>query len=181
MIVFRFISSERMDHCVLCGIDLSHDKKRFVGSSEVERFLLHHCQNRHVLFDSVLMRTKAFKRSGLCVPCVNWKRRIENMTRRRRVRPLLQIEQLALHILRPGSISQPDKRCMMRLFKSIRSDSFPYPLPVPVKTIVNNMKEGTHQDALRCWWDYNGRTRFFENSAQARRIRWFIKRQMDSA
>lgn len=113
----------------------------------------------------------------LCIPCVNWKRRIVEGSRRRFGRPMLQLDRMILFLMQPGRHQEPDMRCMVRLVKAIRQPSNPYlPLfPSPVRWMVARIRGDSFRDCVMAWWEYNGRTEFFASPQEGRRVRTALK------
>lgn len=81
--------------------------------------------------------------------------------------------------MKPGIISEPDRRCMPRLFESISQANFLYraALPTPVMTILSHMPNLNYGAAVEQWWNYNGQTMIFEGAEEARRVRKQIKNE----
>ena len=48
-------------------------------------------------------------REALCVPCVNWRRRVTNGSLKKNRRPYLQLDQLILYLLHPGRPRLPGR------------------------------------------------------------------------
>jgi hypothetical protein len=133
----------------------------------------------------------------LCISCVNWQRRAcgqRNKNNKPWKRPLLFIDQFALFMLKPGTTSFPDQRCVLRLLHALRRaggrDWVPSLLlsllPVPVQTMVLSLDltilptpplpESSVLNAMvRAWWEYNGRTTFFSHHLTAKLVRRMIK------
>jgi len=113
----------------------------------------------------------------VCIPCVNWKRRANGTGLRRCARPLLQLDQLMLFMLDPGSVPEPDQRCMDRLFRALRQPDNPLraSFPLPVQTMLGTLGGNTYLHAVAAWWEYNDRTDFFQSAGQAKRVRLALK------
>ena len=173
------------DHfCGLCGIHLAAGlKRRFQAPADIQAFVARRCKDSPFLYAHVVNHKahhSAAKRQGLCIPCVNWKRRVGSGAGLKRTRrPMLQFDQLVLYLLQPGKHQEPDHRCMERLVRAIRQATNPLAcvLPTPVRTIVALIRGDTYFDCVMAWWEYNGRTEFFASAQEARRVRCAIKLQ----
>ena len=163
-------------HCVLCGIHLAGMKRRFFCPDEGKRFVEDACKPTPFLHAFLSSRRPEGKQY-MCIPCVNWKRRIVQGSRRRFGRPMLQLDRMILFLMQPGRHQEPDMRCMERLVKAVRQPSNPYLtlFPSPVRWIVAHARGDTYQDCVAAWWEYNGRTEFFASSYEARRVRCALK------
>ncbi len=135
-------------HCVLCGILLAGMKRRLFCPGEGRLFIRNACKetpflHAHLARSGVL----AGGRHYMCIPCVNWKRRIVQGSRRRFGRPMLQLDQMILFLMQPGRHQEPDMRCMERLVKAVRQPSNPYLalFPLPVRWIVAHARGDTYQ------------------------------------
>ena len=92
-----------------------------------------------------------------------------------RAKILLQLDQLIIYILRPGTEKELDQRCVPRLILALQQHKNPFSavVPLPVQGIVSRMSMddvGNHWIA-RAWWEYNGHTDFFDNPVVARYVR----------
>ena len=118
----------------------------------------------------------------VCIPCVNWKRRVEHVRARpTAVRPMLQLDRMILFLMQPGRHQEPDMRCMERLVRAVRQPENPYraAFPPPVQWIVSRIQGDTYQHCVLAWWEYNGRTEFFASAQEARRVRCALKAGLD--
>ncbi len=161
---------------MLCGIRLCGLKRRFQPREEVRKFVADRC--RPTPFAHLhLINGQTAGRGGLCIPCVNWKRRASGTGLRRCARPLLQIDQIILYMLDPGSVPEPDQRCMDRLFRALRLPDNPLraSYPLPVQTMLGTIQGNTYLHAVAAWWEYNERTEFFQSAGQAKRVRLALK------
>ena len=170
------------DHfCGLCGIHLAGLKRRFQCPKDIQAFVVGRCKTTpflHAHLANQARPSSPAKRQGLCIPCVNWKRRVGSGAGLKRTRrPMLQIDQLILYLLQPGKHQEPDHRCMERLVKAIRQDTNPFArvLPTPVQSIVARIRNDTYLDCVMAWWEYNGKTEFFASAQEARRVRCAVK------
>ena len=131
----------------------------------------------------------------LCISCVNWQRRASGQIKRSGSangkpwrRPLLFIDQFALFMLKPGTTTFPDQRCVLRLVKALQSAGDNWVprlllglLPVPVQVMVASIRlgdlpESSMQNAMvQAWWEYNGRTAFFSHHLTAKLVRKVLK------
>jgi len=163
-------------HCVLCGTNLTGMKRRLFCPVEGRRFVSDLCKPTPFLHAQLSSREPGGK-EYMCIPCVNWKRRIVQGSRRRFGRPMLQLDKMILFLMQPGRHQEPDMRCMQRLVKAVRQPSNPYRVlfPSPVRWIVAHIKGDTYKDCVMAWWEYNGRTEFFASPYEARRVRCAIK------
>lgn len=170
------------DHsCGLCGIHLAAGlKRRFQCPAEIQAFVVRRCKATPFLY-AHLMRQEghAVKRQALCIPCVNWKRRVDSRAGLKRTRrPMLQLDQLIVYLLQPGKHQEPDHRCMERLVRAVRqgnANPFACVLPTPVRTIASSIAGDTYLDCVMAWWEYNGKTEFFASAQEARRVRCAMK------
>lgn len=164
-------------HCALCGIPLVHLKRRLFNVEEGRTFIMRRCKPSQFLYAQLIREGCKTDRRYLCIPCVNWKRRAEQGSLRRSVRPLLQLDQMILYLMQPGRHQEPDRRCMERLVRAVREPSNPYrPLfPFPVQKIVDAIKGDSYQECVLAWWEYNGCTEFFASAQEARRVRGALK------
>jgi hypothetical protein len=113
--------------CVLCGILLQGRKRRLFCPVDGVKFISERCKPTpflHNFLENTLPRQAG--KLGLCIPCVNWKRRAERGTLRRTARPMLQLDQMILFLMQPGKHQEPDHRCMERLVEAVRQASNPY-------------------------------------------------------
>lgn len=165
------------DHCSLCGIRFDRGlKRRFQSASAIRAFVRDCCKPSPFAHAIVLAGTGTEMR-GLCIPCVNWKRRVEGSGLRRTSQPMLQYDQLVLYAMRPGLHHEPDHRCMERLVTALRQTDNPFRagLPLPVQAIASRVTGDTFTHVVAAWWDYNGRTHFFRTAHEARRVRCAAK------
>ena len=163
--------------CWLCGHVIKHGRKRFQNSHDVQDFVRRYCKPTpfvHRFLTTILVREA---RVPICVPCVNWRRRCNFLQLKRNRKPFLHIDHLILFILQPGKVLEPDHRCMTRLFEAILQPGFIFAhvVPLPVRTIISQMRAPTYKEAIRAWWDYNGRTVFFTHMETAKRVRRLVK------
>lgn len=179
---FTYSNSEHT--CGFCGICLIGLKRRFQCPKEIQAFAARRCKPTQFLYSFIVHAsnnnngTPLPTRQALCIPCVNWKRRVgtgEGLKRTKQ--PMLQIDQLILYLMQPGKHQEPDHRCMERLVMAVRQGTNPFigVLPVPVQTIISLVKDNTYRDCVLAWWEYNGRTRFFASAPEARRVRCAVK------
>ena len=183
-------SSSSSYHCCLCGGKLPPGvKRRFQSLVENRAFILARCKPSPFLYRALVHHPQQqqqprlaggggpHQRLGICIPCVNWKRRVETTGLKRTQQPMLQLDQLMCFLLRPGPYPEPDHRCMERLVHAARDPGNPYRslFPAPVLAILDAVKGDTHQDCMQAWWDFNGRTEFFASGQEARRIRNVLK------
>lgn len=169
-----------MDYCCLCGIRLAGLKRRYQSHSDSSAFVRGRCKPSPFLFAHLVnspLRTDASLRQGICIPCVNWRRRVETCGLRRTRQPMLQLDQLVCFLLRPGPHTEPDHRCMERLIRAARQPDNPYRslFPLPVQAILDATKDDTFHACVVAWWEYNGHTEFFASGQEARRVRCIIK------
>lgn len=167
------------NHCALCGIALDGKKRRLFCPVEGVRFVVERCKTTPFVY-AVLSRgllSRCDERMYMCIPCVNWKRRLTQGTIRRYGKPMLQLDRMIMFLLQPGRIAEPDMRCMERLVKAVRQDSNPYfhVFPAPVQWIARAIHGDTYLHCVVAWWDYNGRPPFFSSAQEARRVRSAIK------
>jgi hypothetical protein len=172
------------DHfCGLCGIHLTAGlKRRFQCPADIQSFVTRRCKPTPFLYAHLTNQEQhSVKRQALCIPCVNWKRRVgSGVGLKRTRRPMLQFDQLVIYLLQPGKHQEPDHRCMERLVRAVRqggANPFACVLPVPVRTIVSRIQGDTYFDCVMAWWEYNGKTEFFASAQEARRVRCAIKLQ----
>lgn len=167
-------------HCVLCGIQLDGMKRRLFCPVEGVRFVQECCRETPFL-QAYLSSRGDWRHAGaeyMCIPCVNWKRRVLQGGRRRGKKPLLQLDRMILFLMQPGMQQEPDMRCMERLIRAIRQPDNPYVshvFPTPVRWIVGRITGDTFHACIAAWWEYNGRTEFFASAREARRVRCALK------
>jgi hypothetical protein len=121
----------RQQHCALCGILLLGKKRRLFCPTEGVKFIRRQCKPTpflHAFLEATLPSQPA--KLGLCIPCVNWKRRAERGTLKRTARPMLQLDQMILFLMQPGKHQEPDHRCMERLVEAVRQPCNPYRSPL---------------------------------------------------
>lgn len=173
------------EHCCLCGIRFAPGmKRRMQDRQELTAFVTRRCWPTPFLFQALSCRHASVQgrggRLGVCIPCVNWKRRVMEVasSKRRRRLPMLQLDQLIYYLLRPGVHAEPDRRCMGRLLAGSRQADNPFrPLfPLPVQTILSALKRDTYGACIEAWWEYNGRTEFFASGGEAKRVRSLLHR-----
>jgi hypothetical protein len=163
--------------CCLCGIRLTQGvKRRYQRAAECAAFVRKRCKASPFLYSFLVAQTGA-EAIGVCIPCVNWKRRVETCGLRRMRLPMLQLDQLICFLLRPGQHMEPDRRCMGRLVLAARDPGNPYRcvFPAPVKAILERVEADTFVACVAAWWEYNGRTEFFASGQEARRVRGAVK------
>ena len=174
------------DYCSLCGIRLSLGlKRRLFSGSEARKFITQRCKPTPFLYQLLAAAPScpsndpgsSLQQRSVCIPCVNWKRRVEAGTLKRTKHPLLQLDQLILFLMQPGKHQEPDHRCMERLIKAVRQPDNPYRhiFPLPVQSISLALRGNTYQHCVAAWWEYNDRTEFFASPQEARRVRCAIK------
>ena len=156
-------------------------KRRFLDEGEKRAFILAKCKPSPFLYRLISSNNVGSSREGICIPCVNWKRRVEIGGLKRTKQPFLQLDQLICYLMQPGIHVEPDQRCMVRLIAGARQPDNPYRcvFPVPVATILDAVKENTYHACVFAWWEYNGRTEFFSSGHEARRVRSVVKSLLD--
>lgn len=166
-----------MDHCFLCGTSLTTRRRRYQLASQLKHMLQHKCTPTPFVQSLLLSTECSDDKEPLCVPCVNWKRRCWNGSLKRKAKPVLQIDQLIMFLLSPGSMQEPDQRCVQRLVLALKQPGNPLrkALPMQVETILGNMEGEDVHSAISAWWDYNGKCEFFANGDAARFVRSSIK------
>ena len=166
------------DHrCALCGVDLWSAKRRYQVFDDLKAFVGRRCQRTPFVYEA-LTRLSGSHRQCMCIPCVNWKRRVGCRGGLKRcARPLLQLDQLILYMMQPGAVPEPDSRCTERLFRALRQEGNPFrsSFPFPVECMLANLKGDTYAHAVAAWWEYNGRTEFFRSPCEAKRVRQALK------
>lgn len=160
-------------------------KRRMVGQREFVSFLRNKCKPTPFAFSVLTNNNQGLSSSAtlsVCIPCVNWKRRILACPIQRRDLPMLQIDQLVYYLIRPGFFMEPDRRCIGRLLAGVRQQGNPFLsiFPLPVLSILSKITENTYDACVSAWWDYNGRTEFFGSGAEAKRVRLLLNRMGDS-
>ena len=180
-------------HCCLCGIKLFGLKRRFQSPANTAAFVAKHCKPTPFIYpllssesgggDSSVSKSgqQSCKRRsmlrGVCIPCVNWKRRVETCGLKRSKHPMLQLDQLICFLMQPGYHVEPDHRCMERLVMAAQQPDNPFRsfFPVAVQTILDAAKAPTSQACVYAWWEYNGCTEFMASGPEARRVRCVVK------
>lgn len=171
------------DHCTLCGIRFEGGCRRFQDWSSLLAFLRRRCKPTPFVHGFLTgMRCEQGGARGVCIPCINWKRRVDGAGLRRAKTPMLQLDQLVLYMMQPGKHPEPDRRCMDRLIRAMRQDDNPFQhaLPLPAQTIVRGIQGNTYLHVVASWWEYNGKTDFFSSSEEVRRVRCAIKQGLVS-
>ena len=164
--------------CTLCGIHLAGLKRRLFCPVEGRKFVRDRCRPTPFLHALLSERgVSEGQKHYMCIPCVNWKRRVVQGSLRRQGKPMLQLDRMILFLLQPGRHQEPDQRCMERLVQAMRQPSNPYRdvFPFPVQWMVQRVRANTYQHCVLAWWEYNGRTEFFASAQEARRVRCVIK------
>jgi hypothetical protein len=169
-----------MHHCCLCGISLVPGmKRRFQKAEELSAFIRARCKPSPFLYQRLLLGPSEHEDPvvTICIPCVNWKRRVETCGLRRTRQPMLQLDQLICFLMRPGPFTEPDHRCMERLVVAGRDEANPYRgiFPAPVRSILDAVRDNTFRACVASWWTYNDRTEFFASGQEARRVRNALK------
>lgn len=165
------------NRCALCGIDLRGARRRFQVYDELKAFVVARCQPTPFVYEALVARSGSH-RQCMCIPCVNWKRRVNGKGGLKRcARPLLQLDQLILFLMQPGVVLEPDSRCTDRLFRAIKQACNPYrpSYPFPVACILEAMRGDSYAHAVTAWWEFNGRTEFFRSPGEAKRVRQAMK------
>jgi hypothetical protein len=165
--------------------------KRKRSLSSLSQFVLARCQPTPYAY-RYFSAVRGEDRVMLCISCVNWQRR-GYVARRKKAagrRQLLLADQVALFMLRPGTVPFPDQRCVLRLLTALRDpgdDWVPRLLfglmPLPVQTMIGMLPpcmegEGVMRAIVRVWWEYNGRTVFFASHLTAKLVRKMVKSDM---
>lgn len=176
-------------HCCLCGIKLLGLKRRFQSRANTAAFVSKHCKPTPFVYrllssDTGVLRAdqpaipkRRSMLQGVCIPCVNWKRRVETCGLKRSKHPMLQLDQLICFLMQPGYHMEPDHRCMERLVLAAQQQDNPLrPLfPVAVQAILDAAKAPTSHACVYAWWEYNGCTEFMASGQEARRVRYVVK------
>lgn len=172
--------------CVLCGTRLDGLKRRLFCPVEGRRFIRERCRPTPFLH-AFLSSSDAPDGTAqyMCIPCVNWKRRVvQARPRGGAKRPLLQLDQMILFLMQPGRQQEPDLRCMERLVRAVRQAHNPYRasvFPAPVRWIAARIAGDTFHDCVVAWWEYNGQTEFFASAQEGRRVRCALKASRSDA
>lgn len=100
-----------MDHCYLCGLCLKGKRRRYQDGSELLDMVQTRCQVTPFA-QSLLSKRKVREddKEPLCVPCVNWKRRCWAGNLKKSEKPVLQVDQLIMFLMGPGTAPEPDNR-----------------------------------------------------------------------
>lgn len=169
------------NHCTLCGIRFDRGKRRFQEWGNILEFLRKRCKPSPFVH-RLLVQDEGQGIRALCIPCVNWKRRVEGTGLKRIRTPPLQIDHLIMYLMQPGRQQEPDHRCMERLIRAVRQDDNPFlsALPLPAQSIVRRLKGDSYGHVVAAWWDYNGKSEFFQSAQEARRVRCAIKQGLIS-
>jgi hypothetical protein len=165
-------------HCCLCGISLAPGiKRRFQRAKDLVSFIRARCKPSPFLYQRLLLHHQEEPVVMICIPCVNWKRRVETGGLKRTRQPMLQLDQLICFLMRPGPFAEPDHRCMERLVAAGREEINPYRsiFPAPVRSILDAVRDNTFQACVASWWTYNDRSEFFASGQEARRVRNALK------
>ena len=170
-------------HCCLCGILFDANmKRRLQDRDELPRFVSERCKPSPFLYQRLskpdaLAYTMGRGQLYLCIPCVNWKRRVETRSLRRTRLPRLQLDQLIYFLLQPGVYPEPDHRCMERLIMGARQVENPLSVvyPIPVREILSKVDADNYTACVIAWWYYNGCTEFFASGKESRRARGVFK------
>jgi hypothetical protein len=158
--------------CWLCGILIDTKLKRYQNRKALQDFVKEKCTVSPFVYNWLISTSGDDQKYPVCVPCVNWKRRASKLPGTRKA--LLQLDQLILFLLSPGEGREPDQRCMARLITAVKQVGNPYRLaiPTPVHSILLLMPEAPDlSSVVKSWWEYNGRTDFFNNPNMARMVR----------
>ena len=157
-------------------------KRRFQKTEELSSFIRARCKPSPFLYQHLLLckshnPSSDGQTSTICIPCVNWKRRVETCGLKRTRQPMLQLDQLICFLMRPGPFTEPDHRCMERLIAAGRQEANPYRsiFPGPVQSILDAVQANNFQACVASWWTYNDRTEFFASGQEARRVRNALK------
>jgi hypothetical protein len=165
-------------NCVLCGINLQGLKRRLFCPVDGGRFVRERCKPSPFLHALLSQHELDVERKHyLCIPCVNWKRRVVQGSLRRTAKPMLQLDRMILFLMQPGRHQEPDMRCMERLVRAVRQPTNPYlsVFPAPARWIASKIAGDTYQHCVLAWWEYNGQTDFFASPQEARRVRCALK------
>ena len=100
------------DFCCLCGISVEGPRKRFCNSETFPAFIRDKCMRTPFVHALLTSGADPSRRYTVCIPCVNWKRRVETSGLKRYRKPYLQLDSLILYLLQPGIRPEPDHRCM---------------------------------------------------------------------
>jgi hypothetical protein len=168
--------------CCICGIGVDPTtKRRLQTRKELKDFVANFCKPTPFVFGVLarpLLACEMDERVPICIPCVNWKRRVESLGLKRVRYPMLQMDQFIMFLMQPGVFPEPDTRCLNRLIKAARQpdNRFIDVFPLPVKTIMANTASSSWKACILAWWEYNGRTHFFASGQEAKRVRRAVKR-----
>jgi hypothetical protein len=167
----------RAECCWLCGYTIKHGRRRYQSTHDVQDFVRTYCKATPFVHQYLSTVPVGGEKAPICIPCVNWRRRCSFLQLKRNRKPYLHIDHLILYVMQPGKVQEPDHRCMARLFEAILQPTFVFQhlVPLPVKTIIQSMREKTYKEAVRAWWEYNGRTVFFTHMETAKRVRRLLK------
>ena len=205
------VSSASTSCCIFCGgliplypANASYNKRKRTLTN-LSLFVTSRCQPTPFAYQ-YFSGVRGEDRVLLCISCVNWQRRAcgqgkrpKSINNKPKKRPLLFLDQFALFMLKPGTTSFPDQRCVLRLVQALQStqvsdDWVPKLLlgllPVPVQTMVLSIDmrslRGIMSDSsvlngmVKAWWEYNGRTSFFSHHLTAKLVRRVLKREKEA-
>lgn len=182
--------------CWLCQQDMlvSPSGSRAQGVDTLREFVKECCRPTPLWYQS-LMHIE-MNPVVLCVPCINWKRRVimrhkRNKSKKWHLRelvdyekekPLVQLDQLMMSVIYPGNFMMPDKRCSERLMNVLtdRTSMVWQAVPQYVRVILDMSRGSTSQnDIVRAWWTMNMQTAFFKNANLGKMVRAVIKYDED--
>ena len=121
--------------------------KRAKRKSEIGEFVKSWCKPSPFLYTALVNLTGPEK-LDLCIPCINWFRRCSQGMKKRSGgdKQMLLVDQMIQYMIEPGSIIQPDQRCMWRLLKifkySEQTGDLPAwyeVVPMPVKVMLSRI------------------------------------------
>ena len=118
-----------LQNCALCGINMAGLKRRLLCPVEGRKLLEERCKPTPFLYAHLMQYLCTAGRDQklhLCIPCVNWKRRVCQGSLKRVAQPMLQLDQMILFLMQPGKHQEPDLRCMERLVKAVRQVDNPF-------------------------------------------------------
>ena len=73
------------DQCFLCGISIARgSSRRYQPIDKMQALLQTRCIMTPLVYQALLAFPASSQREPLCIPCVNWKRRLESGTSKRK-------------------------------------------------------------------------------------------------
>lgn len=173
-----------MTCCVLCGDPEQVHTGHCILVKNVQDFLSNHVKPSPFHYQAVMSIpvSEHTLKTRICRHCINWKRHITSHHRATH-KFYSPMDHIIFHLLEPGSIQEPDHRCLKRLIHAAHhvGNLFRNVVPIPCQEIIKEcVAYQGHQlpeQVIMSWWRVNGYTHFFRNRATSKMVRRALRQQ----